>query len=934
MLNPQRTARWLAVAVCTCSTVALAVPAAPDQEPAVPAPQRPRHLQQQFLATHPGARIADFGAARRVFGANLSRGASPIASAEAFRVDAMPMFGVEAGDLVPLPRQANGDHTLPLMFDRATGQPKFTAVYYEQQRGGVPVFATRLVTLVKNAPGHPVVLANPDVRPLGDFEVDAAVAAEPFGQVAEAVVRMRYGRDGFVLSSRKVIWAGLPGAPAAPRLADEAYVIAEPNHWRIVTDAVTGEVLHEVMTICFVDLTGNVSGLATDGVGADICEVEVGKPLPYLAVTAGLDTVFTDVNGDYIVTGLPAGPINISAGLDGQWFDVFNAQGVETTEAASVTPPDPGDLVFNSLNTSEQVRAEVNAYVESNYIRDWVLSHNPLYPTLQDGDFEVNVNRTDVYCPGNAWYSPPASNPSINFCLSSVSASRPNTSWTSVIYHEYGHHLVEAAGSGQGAYGEGMGDVVSSLLLDDPRLGIGFFNECFSPLRNADNSCQYQTSGCSSCGSAIHTCGQILSGAVWDTRVELGITDPANARDIIADLAINAMLLHTGSSITPDITIDYLTLDDDNGNIADGSPHYTEIAIGFGNHSLDAPPLSLLGFNFPNGQPSFVNPNGGTVLRVQVIDIAASAEPGTGRFFVDSGAGFTEVPMTPISGTEYDAVFPGTECGTLVRYYFEADTTGGATASAPFGAPASSFEAVAASGFGPAIFSDDFETDQGWGVTGDATDGQWDRGVPIGGGDRGDPPTDADTSGQCYLTDNVDGNSDVDGGSTTLTSPMLDASDPTATIEYWRWFSGSTGADDVLLVEVTPNNGVEWFEVETVGPSGPEADGGWFFKRWVVSDIPGMVTSNKFRVRFTANDDGTGSVVEAGVDGVLLGTLECPLACASDCEATPDGDVGVNDLLDVLAQWGGPGACDILGGDGIVGVDELLQVLADWGPCP
>jgi hypothetical protein len=88
----------------------------------------------------------------------------------------------------------------------------------------------------------------------------------------------------------------------------------------------------------------------------------------------------------------------------------------------------------------------------------------------------------------------------------------PNTAWSSVVYHEYGHHVVQAGGSGQGQYGEGMGDVMSTIILDDNRLGLGFFGSCSSWLRDADNSSQYPCSG------EIHSCGQLISGAVWDTR--------------------------------------------------------------------------------------------------------------------------------------------------------------------------------------------------------------------------------------------------------------------------------------------------------------------------------------------------------------------------------------------------------------------------------
>ena len=80
-----------------------------------------------------------------------------------------------------------------------------------------------------------------------------------------------------------------------------------------------------------------------------------------------------------------------------------------------------------------------------------------------------------------------------------------------VVHHEYGHHLVAVAGSGQGAYGEGMGDVMGVLLTGDNHLARGFYSDdCNNGIRNADNNKQYP------CNGGSHDCGQLISGCVWD----------------------------------------------------------------------------------------------------------------------------------------------------------------------------------------------------------------------------------------------------------------------------------------------------------------------------------------------------------------------------------------------------------------------------------
>jgi hypothetical protein len=74
----------------------------------------------------------------------------------------------------------------------------------------------------------------------------------------------------------------------------------------------------------------------------------------------------------------------------------------------------------------------------------------------------------------------------------------------------------------------------------------------------------------------------------------------------------------------------------------------------------------------------------------------------------------------------------------------------------------------------------------------------------------------------------------------------------------------------------------------------------------------------------------------SGASGIVALAWLLP-APEGDCSPSGgDGTVGINDLLLLLAQWGGPGACDMAGGgDGVVGINDLLALLSGWGAdCP
>ena len=345
-----------------------------------------------------------------------------------------------------------------------------------------------------------------------------------------------------------------------------------------------------------------------------------------------------------------------------------------------------------------------------------------------------------------------------------------------------------------------------------------------------------------------------------------------------------------------------------------------------------------LTFTYPDGRPDLVDPEGGTTIRVLVSGDVNVPVAGTGKFYYSPGGAFVEVPMEENAPHDYTAILPAFECGAEVSYYFSAETESGDVSFDPFFAPENFYVARAFSGF-LTLFGDDFETNQEWTVTDSEglTDGSWERGVPLGGGDRGDPESDADGSGQCFVTGLQDGDNDVDDGTTVLSSPLLDASDQEAYLSYYRWFANHIGdhvGDDVFVVEVSDDGGLNWTVLESIGPGGPQVSGDWFPKEYLIAEIPGITNTDQFRVRFVASDLGSGSVVEAGIDAFAVGTFFC---AGADCPADLDGDgaVGAADLAELLGAWGSCEACPAdFDGDGLVGASDLAELLGMWGPCP
>ncbi len=304
----------------------------------------------------------------------------------------------------------------------------------------------------------------------------------------------------------------------------------------------------------------------------------------------------------------------------------------------------------------------------------------------------------------------------------------------------------------------------------------------------------------------------------------------------------------------------------------------------------------VFGISYPEGLPEYITPGEPTTLSVR-IDGTEPVVPGSPTLHYRLQPGyFTLVPLTPLGDGLYEVTIPACTCDDHLEYYFTALGEDGSSITDP---PSALYEATV--GTVLTLVDDDFETDLGWTVEDvDVETGSWECAVPGCGGERGDPATDCDGSGKCFVTDNRVGNFDVDGGPTRLISPTFDLSDtydPIISVSIW-WYNDDQDGDP-LDIEVSSDDGVTWVAVETIANVPP----GWVEHSFHVADY--VAVTGQVRVRFSATDAPNNSVDEGGVDALQIIDIFCNLGTVGDMNC--DGAINFFDIeAFVLAVTDGP----------------------------
>jgi hypothetical protein len=339
------------------------------------------------------------------------------------------------------------------------------------------------------------------------------------------------------------------------------------GRWRVYVDAATGEAVARKQTLLF----------AGGKVAYDAPLREPGGerqewPANRASLTVGGMNVTSSQTGDVMWNGNNA--TQVTTRVTGTQVTVDNDAGGEATADLDLQPNQTA--VWSAAN-DELVDAQITTFVHSNEVIEYVRQIDPDFDFLaQQLDAIVNINDScNAYYDGN-----------INFFRQSNQCN--NTGRVAdIVYHEFGHGvhdhaIIQGVGNFDPSLSEGVSDYLAATIVDDPAMGIGFFLNDPGPLRHIDPNGS-EAVWPDDIDGDTHITGLIIAGALWDLRKALiedqGPGAVAHADHIYYESIRRAVDI-------PSMYFEALAADDDDGDLANGTPNQCLIDAAFAKHGL------------------------------------------------------------------------------------------------------------------------------------------------------------------------------------------------------------------------------------------------------------------------------------------------------------------------------------------------------------
>lgn len=307
----------------------------------------------------------------------------------------------------------------------------------------------------------------------------------------------------------------------------------------------------------------------------------VDRPAPRCYVQLDGAQATTSVAGD--LAWAPDVPKTLTTAAVGDLVTVTNKAGMGTAATTQLAIAPGGTAVWDASATPED-DAQVNAYITVNIVKEYVRARvDPNMPTL-DGSLPVKVN-INQEC--NAFFD----GKSLNFFHATPSDSTAKTKCQNtalvqdVGFHEFGHALhtaeiIPGVGAFDGAMSEGAADFLAASITGDPGMGRGFFFDS-TPIRDLDPP-DSEAMWPADIGEIHHT-GLIYGGTFWDLRKALVDQYGDAGITLVNQLYLGTLRRATGIATS---LHEALASDDDDGNLANGTPHECQIRAAFGRHGL------------------------------------------------------------------------------------------------------------------------------------------------------------------------------------------------------------------------------------------------------------------------------------------------------------------------------------------------------------